>query len=41
MERTALEFAVRRMPLLERAGLASHWASLYEMTPDAHLMVAS
>ena len=38
-ERTALEFAVRRMPLLEHAGLARHWAGLYEMTPDAHPMV--
>jgi sarcosine oxidase subunit beta len=38
-ERTALEFAVRRMPLLERAGLARHWAGLYEMTPDAHPLV--
>jgi len=37
--RTALEFAVRRMPLLERAGLARHWAGLYEMTPDAHPLV--
>jgi sarcosine oxidase subunit beta len=38
-ERTALEFAMRRMPLLEHAGLASHWAGLYEMTPDAHPLV--
>jgi sarcosine oxidase, subunit beta len=38
-ERTALEFAVRRMPLLEQAGLARHWAGLYEMTPDAHPLV--
>ncbi len=38
-EQTALEFAVRRMPLLEQAGLASHWAGLYEMTPDAHPLV--
>ncbi|HLZ30825.1 MAG TPA: FAD-binding oxidoreductase [Chloroflexota bacterium] len=38
-ERIALEFAVRRMPLLEHAGLARHWAGLYEMTPDAHPMV--
>ena len=38
-ERTALEFAVRRMPLLEHAGLARHWAGLYEMTPDAHPLV--
>jgi sarcosine oxidase, subunit beta len=38
-EQTALEFAVRRLPLLEQAGLASHWAGLYEMTPDAHPLV--
>ncbi|MCL4258241.1 MAG: FAD-binding oxidoreductase, partial [Anaerolineales bacterium] len=25
-----------RLPLLEKAGLASHWAGLYEVTPDAH-----
>jgi sarcosine oxidase subunit beta len=35
-ERVHLEAAVRRFPLLEQAGLASHWAGLYEMTPDAH-----
>lgn len=31
-----LEAAIQRMPLLEKAGLASHWAGLYEVTPDAH-----
>ncbi|HIE38230.1 MAG TPA: FAD-binding oxidoreductase [Anaerolineales bacterium] len=31
-----LEAAMKRMPLLERAGLASHWAGLYEVSPDAH-----
>ncbi|HBG74348.1 MAG TPA: FAD-binding oxidoreductase [Anaerolineae bacterium] len=31
-----LESAISRMPLLEHAGLASHWAGLYEVTPDAH-----
>ena len=31
-----LEAATARMPLLEKAGLASHWAGLYEVTPDAH-----
>jgi sarcosine oxidase subunit beta len=31
-----LEAASARLPLLERAGLASHWAGLYEVTPDAH-----
>lgn len=31
-----LEAAITRMPLLERASRASHWAGLYEVTPDAH-----
>ncbi len=31
-----LEAASIRMPLLEKAGLQSHWAGLYENTPDAH-----
>lgn len=31
-----LEAAIARMPLLERASRASHWAGLYEVTPDAH-----
>ncbi len=31
-----LEAAVRRLPLIERAGRVSHWAGLYEVTPDAH-----
>jgi sarcosine oxidase subunit beta len=31
-----LEAAVERLPLLEKAGLASRWAGLYEVTPDAH-----
>jgi len=31
-----LEAAIERMPLLEKASRASHWAGLYEMTPDAH-----
>jgi len=31
-----LEAAIRRMPLVEQAGLVSHWAGLYEVTPDAH-----
>jgi sarcosine oxidase subunit beta len=35
-EQVHLAAAVRRMPLLASAGLASHWAGLYEMTPDAH-----
>ncbi|HEX6304093.1 MAG TPA: FAD-dependent oxidoreductase [Anaerolineales bacterium] len=31
-----MEAASLRLPLLEMAGLASHWAGLYEVTPDAH-----
>jgi sarcosine oxidase subunit beta len=31
-----LEAAAARLPMLEHAGLASHWAGLYEVTPDAH-----
>jgi sarcosine oxidase subunit beta len=31
-----LDKAIERLPLLEKAGLASHWAGLYEVTPDAH-----
>jgi len=31
-----LETAITRMPLLENASRASHWAGLYEVTPDAH-----
>ena len=31
-----LEAAIQRLPLLEKASLASHWAGLYEVTPDAH-----
>ncbi|HSF82671.1 MAG TPA: FAD-dependent oxidoreductase [Anaerolineales bacterium] len=31
-----LEAAIARLPMLERAGLASRWAGLYEVTPDAH-----
>lgn len=31
-----LEAAAARLPLLETAGLVSHWAGLYEVTPDAH-----
>ncbi len=34
-----LEAASKRMPLLEKAGLASHWAGLYEVTPDAHPII--
>jgi glycine/D-amino acid oxidase-like deaminating enzyme len=31
-----LNAAIARMPMLEKAGLLSHWAGLYEVTPDAH-----
>ena len=31
-----LEAAIGRMPLVEKAGRAAHWAGLYEVTPDAH-----
>lgn len=31
-----LDAAIERMPLIERASRASHWAGLYEVTPDAH-----
>jgi sarcosine oxidase subunit beta len=27
------------MPMLENAGLLSHWAGLYENTPDAHPII--
>ena len=35
-ELTNFEAAVERMPLHEKASRASHWAGLYEVTPDAH-----
>lgn len=35
-EWTALEAAMKRLPLLEKVGRLSGWAGLYEMTPDAH-----
>jgi sarcosine oxidase subunit beta len=31
-----LEAAIARMPLVEKASRSSHWAGLYEVTPDAH-----
>ncbi len=34
-----LEAAVERLPLLAHAGLQSHWAGLYETTPDAHPII--
>ena len=38
-EQVHLEEAARRFPLLAQAGLAHHWAGLYEMTPDAHPLI--
>jgi sarcosine oxidase, subunit beta len=38
-EQVHLARAVQRLPLLEQAGLAHHWAGLYEMTPDAHPLI--
>lgn len=35
-EITNFEAAIERMPLVEKASRASHWAGLYEVTPDAH-----
>jgi sarcosine oxidase subunit beta len=31
-----MDEAMYRLPVLEKAGLLSHWAGLYEVTPDAH-----
>ena len=35
-----LDAAIERMPLVEKAQRASHWAGLYEVTPDAHPIFA-
>ena len=35
-EMVNLETSIARMPCLEKVGLLSHWAGLYEVTPDAH-----
>jgi len=35
-ELTNMEAAAARLPLMEKAGRVSHWAGLYEVTPDAH-----
>lgn len=34
-----MDAATRRLPLLEKAGRAAHWAGLYEVTPDAHPII--
>jgi len=31
-----MEAAMKRLPILKQAGLANHWAGLYENSPDAH-----
>lgn len=31
-----MEAAIARLPVMEKAGRVSHWAGLYEVTPDAH-----
>lgn len=31
-----LEVAIKRLPLLAKAGRLAHWAGLYEVTPDNH-----
>jgi sarcosine oxidase, subunit beta len=35
-EMVNLDAAIARMPCLEKASMLSHWAGLYEVTPDAH-----
>ncbi len=40
-ELTHLDAAVARLPLLEQAGIASRWAGLYEVTPDAHPIIGA
>ena len=34
-----MEAAINRLPLSEKAGLASRLAGLYEVTPDAHPII--
>ncbi len=36
-----LEAASARLPMLDKAGLVSRWAGLYEVTPDAHPIFGS
>jgi sarcosine oxidase subunit beta len=35
-ELTNMEAAAARLSLIEKTGRVSHWAGLYEVTPDAH-----
>lgn len=39
VEEELLPTAVRVFPAIERAGIASMWAGLYEMTPDRHPII--
>jgi sarcosine oxidase subunit beta len=41
IEEELVPTAVRIFPPLERAGLASSWAGLYEMTPDRHPIIGT
>jgi sarcosine oxidase subunit beta len=34
-----MEAAIARLPIMENAGMVSHWAGLYEVTPDAHPII--
>jgi sarcosine oxidase subunit beta len=36
-----IQTAIERFPLLSKAGLSSHLAGLYEVTPDAHPIISS
>jgi sarcosine oxidase subunit beta len=36
-----MEAAIKRLPLLAQASRASHWAGLYEVTPDAHPIIST
>jgi sarcosine oxidase subunit beta len=36
-----IQTAIERLPLLTKAGLSSHLAGLYEVTPDAHPIISS
>ena len=40
-ELSNLNAAIKRLPLVEKAGMVSHWAGLYEVTPDAHPIFGS
>jgi len=36
-----MEAAIKRLPMLARAGRTTHWAGLYEVTPDAHPIISA